>query len=70
MSLYDIIYEFFYDNIFTNTTLASITAGSLTLNMNEWLCHTCTLILLGLGVFVLCYVVRWIFRVFAGLIRI
>lgn len=68
--LYDIIYDFFANNVFTSTDLASINAGSLTLNMNEWLCHTATLSILVLGVVVLMLVVRWIFRVMAGLIRV
>lgn len=68
--LYDIVYNFFIDYVFTNTTLSSINYESLALNLNEWLSHTCTLILMLLGVIWLILVVRWIFRVFAGLISV
>lgn len=68
--LYDIVYDFFNDYVFTNTTLATINYESLGLNLNQWLCHTCTLILMALGVIWLILVVRWIFRVFAGLILV
>lgn len=70
--LYETIYDFFYDNVFGSTYITSYesTIMGVSTDFASWLSHTCTIILLGLGVLWLILVVRWIFRVFAGLIKI
>lgn len=78
--LYEIIYEFFKINIFPNGSSSasplrqlqnmSFDVGGVALNMSEWICHTITISTILLGVVVLYLIVRWIFRVFAGLIRV
>ena len=65
--LYDTIYDFFLDNIFTNVQIGGIST-TLGLSYNEWFSHTCTIVLMVLGVVFLVLVVRWIFKLFAGLI--
>lgn len=70
--LYDIIYDFFYSNLFTSSALAQYESEILgvTTNLNEYLSHTATLTILILGIVILLLLVRWCFRVFAGLIKV
>ena len=67
--LYDTIYDFFYD-LFNSTNISSYSATimGVSTTLPSWLANTTTIILLGLGVFWLILVIRWIFRVFSGLI--
>lgn len=69
-NIYSIIYDFFSDYVFTSTQLDTITDNTLGLTFNEWLCHSATIFLLALGVLWLILVVRWIFRVFSGLVNV
>lgn len=69
--LYDTIYNFFLDNVFGSTLLNGYSSSimGVSTSLASWLSHTCTLILLALGVLWLILVVRWIFRVCAGLLK-
>ena len=69
--LYNIIYEFLLSQLnsdYLSNFTATILGNSITLA--EWLSHTITITLMILGVVWLLFFVRWIFRVFAGLIKI
>lgn len=68
--LYDTIYDFFY-GIFNTTKLAgySMEIMSVDTTFVSWLSHSVTIILLGLGILWLILVIRWIFRVCAGLLK-
>lgn len=73
-NLYDLIYNFFETNIFTsqnqtiNDVVFSIGGNSTPLTMLNWLNHTMTIITLLLLVFFLYIFVKWIFKLFAGLL--
>lgn len=70
-SIYNTIYEFFYD-LFDNEKTSSycLNIMGVTTNLGSWLAHTVTIVLLLLGVLWLILVIRWIFRVFSGLVKI
>lgn len=69
-NLYQIIYDFFY-GIFNNETLSSMTwtIGGQSVDLNAWICHSLTIILLITLLIILLLITRWAFRVFAGLIK-
>ena len=69
--LYETIYDFFYDEVFNTSYLSGyhMTIMSVDTTIAEYLSHSVTILLLGLGVFWLILVVRWIFRVCAGLVN-
>lgn len=69
-NLYQIIYDFFY-GIFNNQDLGSMswTIGGQSIDMNAWICHTLTVILLVTLLIILLLITRWAFRVFAGLVK-
>lgn len=68
--LYDTIYDFFY-GLFNTNYLSGYSSSIMGVDTSlaSWLSHTFTIALMVLGVIVLLLFVRWIFRVFAGLIR-
>jgi len=70
--LYDIIYNFFADNIFNSQALDSYSSEimGVSTTLNQYLSHSATILLLCLGVFWLILVIRWVFRVFSGLIKL
>ena len=69
--LYETIYDFFYNEVFNTSYLSGyhMTILSVDTTIAEYLSHSVTIVLLGLGVFWLILVVRWIFRVCAGLVN-
>lgn len=69
--LYETIYDFFYNEVFNTSYLSGyhMTIMSVDTTIAEYLSHSVTIVLLGLGVFWLILVVRWIFRVCAGLVN-
>ena len=69
--LYDTIYDFFY-GVFNSNYLAGYTSTimGVSTSLASWLSHTATIVLLALGILWLILVIRWIFRVFSGLIKI
>ena len=70
--LYDLIYDFFIDNLFTSSALAQYESEILgvSTNLNEYLSHTATITILIVGVVILLALVRWVFRVFSGLLKV
>lgn len=69
--LYDIIYDFFFDLFNSNNlNVYEMDIMNVSTTFPSWLAHTATIVLMGLGVLWLILVVRWIFRVFAGLIKV
>lgn len=74
MTLYEIIWIWFYENIwwFDGTDLENIsyTFGNsdYSLNMAEWLSHSCTILTLILLVVCCGLFIRWIFKVISGAI--
>ena len=69
MKVYEIIYDFIKSEIFVSTQLESIdfTIGSETLSMTEWLSHTTTIILMGLFIFLLILLAKWLFKIVSNL---
>ena len=69
--LYDTIYNFFY-GVFNSTLLSNYSQVIMGVNTSlaSWLSHSATIVLLALGIVWLIFVVRWIFRVFSGLIKV
>lgn len=72
--LYDIIYDFLLNNFFkstqTNLSNYSTTFFNTTITLDVWLSHTFTIITLALLFIVAVLIIRWLFKVFAGLIII
>lgn len=70
-NLYTTIYDFFYGVFDTSdTNELSMTIMGQEMNLTSWLAHTVTIVLLLLGVLWLILVIRWMFRVFSGLVKI
>lgn len=72
-TLFEIISNFFRDYIFyapTNDSILDTTIPSLgNLTLNKWLCDICTIAVL-IWLVICCFLfVRWIFRLFAGLLK-
>lgn len=69
--LYNIIYDFFYGQ-FNSEYIEnySMTIMGETTSLASWLSNTATITLMVLGIVWLIMVVVWIFRVFAGLIKV
>ena len=69
--LYDTIYDFFY-GIFNSSKISNYSLEIMSQNTSlaSWLSHTATIVLLVLGILWLILVIRWVFRVFAGLIKV
>lgn len=67
--MYDLIYSYIYQNLFNSTSLSGLTfdISNMTLNANEWLSHTATIICLCVLICVLVCFVKWIFNIFARL---
>lgn len=67
--MYDIIYNFLLDNIFNSSTLSSYHSMIMDVdtNLNVWLSHTTTIILMVLAIWLLFVFVRWLFRLVSGL---
>lgn len=78
MTLYGIIYDWFYQFIWNDSNelgpshLTSfnfqIGVNGSSIGMADWLCHTSTIIVLCAMCVALFFVVKWLFKVFAGLI--
>lgn len=68
--LYDTIYDYFY-GLFNSSKLSGYTLNimSVDTNLAQWLSHTITITTLILLVVFLALVVRYIFRVFSGVIH-
>lgn len=68
--LYDTIYDFFL-GIFNSSNISGYATDimGISTTMPVWLSHTATITTLVLLVIFLGLVVRWIFRVFAGVIK-
>lgn len=68
-NLYTIVYDF-YSSLFVNNELGAITTtiGGQSLTFNNWIAHTLTIITFITGLVLLFFVLRWIFRQFAGLV--
>lgn len=69
--LYDSVYDFFY-GIFNSTTMSgysSVIMGVDT-SLAVWLSHTATITCMILFIVWMILVIRWIFRVFSGLIKV
>ena len=70
MTLYEIIYSWFVTYVFDVGTYSDyeFTIGNDTIEMSAWLSATCTIaVLIALSLF-LFLAVKWLFRLFAGLI--
>ena len=69
-NLYGTIYNFFFD-LFDNEDISSyhLTIMSVDTTLSSWLAHTVTILLLALGILWLILVIRWCFRVGAGLLH-
>ena len=67
--MYDILYDFIINNIFNSTALSSYTSEimGVSTNMNVWLSHTLTIILMCLFVFALYLFGKFLFKVVSGL---
>lgn len=63
--MYTIIYQFILDNIFNGSALNDYTQtiNGVSTNMNVWLAHTTTIIIMCLIVTILVLLVRWFFRI-------
>ncbi len=72
--LYDIIYDFLLNNFFSsnNTSLSNYSTSffNTTITLDVWLSHTFTIITLALLFIVAVLIIKWLFKVFAGLIII
>lgn len=70
--MYDLIYNYILTNLFNSTHLSvtSMDINGLTMNMNEWLSHTATIICIVVLICVLVSFVKWIFGLFANLFRL
>lgn len=68
-NLYTIVYDF-YSSLFVNNELGAMTTtiGGQSLTFNNWIAHTLTIITFITGLVLLFFVLRWIFRQFAGLV--
>lgn len=68
-SLYDIIYNWFASYVFaTANTLPAYTIGGTEVTQVQWLSHTATIVVLVFLCLFLFLAVKWLFRLFAGLI--
>lgn len=67
-SVYDNIYNFYYENLFANDALDDLNAevGSNSLTMRQWLAHTATIISISLLACALIILVIKIFKLIAG----
>ena len=67
--MYDLIYDYLLTHLFNSTDLEGATKEvmGLTLNMNEWLAHTTTIICIGLIVLCAIFFIKWLFRLVGGL---
>lgn len=67
--MYDIIYDFIYGYIFNSQYLANLnyTWFGSSLNLNQILTHFTCVFLMGLFIFLLVLLLRWIFRLVSGL---
>lgn len=70
MSLYQVIFEWFSNSIWANTNLDefSFDIGGSSIDLDIWLCHTSTIIVLILLVVCCALFIRWIFKLVSGLI--
>jgi len=67
--MYQLIYDFLATHLFNGSALSSTTHQVLgvSMSMNEWLCHTTTIICICLIIAFLILFVRWMFRLVSGL---
>lgn len=72
MSLYDLIYDFVINNIWTNTDLSTyvFNIGNNELTMNVWLSHTTTIISMALLIIVLILFIKAMFSFFGRLFKL
>lgn len=68
--LFDIIYDYFY-SLFNSTRISgySVEIMSQSTSMAQWLAVTATIAVMVILIIIMCLVVRWVFRVCAGLVR-
>lgn len=67
-SVYDNIYNFYYENLFANEALEELNAevGNNSLTMRQWLAHTATIVSISLLAVALAVLVIKIFKLIAG----
>lgn len=70
--MYNLIYDYIYNNLFNGSALNELTfeISNLTMNANEWLSHTATIICLCVLIFLLVCFVKWIFNLFSRLLTL
>lgn len=67
--MYQIVYDFIYNQIFNSTALSSYhsTILGVDTNLNVWLSHTFTITFFIVLLICLWVFVRWLFRIVSGL---
>lgn len=72
MSLYDLIYNFVINNIWTNTELSTylVNVGNNEITMNIWLSHTTTIISMALLLIALILFIKSMFMLFGRLFKL
>lgn len=70
MALYDIIYQWFAENIWSSTNIPECTweIGGQSIEMSSWLNHTSTIVVLVVLAIALFSLAFWLFRWVAGLV--
>lgn len=68
--MYQIVYDFIYNNVFDQSALRNWAweIGGFNTNLRVWLSHTATIVCMCLFIFALILLLRWIYRLFAGLL--
>lgn len=66
--IYDYIYDFYY-GLFSSNYLSGYQTNILGVDttLSTWISHTATIISMSLLLALLFYIVKWVFKVFAGL---
>lgn len=67
--MYQLIYDFLREHLFNGLALDNMTSSVLgqSMSLNEWLCHSLTIVSLVLIFVFIIIFVKWLFKVISGL---